>query len=82
MPVTNQLVATPDIVWGDIPKIAAAKFPEAVKAGKISVDGLKKSKPGLSNPAKVEKTFGFKLKSQEDMVVDVTGQYIELLEKA
>lgn len=76
------MVAIPDIVWGDIPKIAAAKFPEAVKAGKISVDGFKKSKPGLSNPAKVEKTFGFKLKSQEDMVVDLTGQYIELLEKA
>ncbi|KAM0715584.1 hypothetical protein Q7P37_009082 [Cladosporium fusiforme] len=71
-----------DVVWDDIPKIAAEKLPEAVKAGKISVDGSKKSKPGLSNSDKVEKTFGIKLKSVEDMVVDVTGQYIELLEKA
>ena len=71
-----------DIVWEDITKIAAIKFPQAVKSGQLSGSHIKKSKPGLSNSSKVEKVFGRKLKSLEAMVTDLTGQYLELLEKS
>lgn len=33
------------------------------------------------DPSRVEKVLGIKLKSFENMVVDLVGQYVELLEK-
>ena len=71
-----------DITWDDVTKIAAKKFPEAIAAGKFSATGTKKSKPGVSNAGKSEQVLGRKLKSLEDMVVDLTNQYLELLGKA
>jgi hypothetical protein len=71
-----------DIVWNDVTKIAAEKFPEAVASGRLPATGTKKSKPGVSNADKSEQVLGRKLKSLEDMVVDLTNQYLEVLEKA
>jgi hypothetical protein len=71
-----------DITWDDVPRIAAEKFPEAVASGKFPANGTKKSKPGVSNAGKSEEVLGRKLKSLEDMVVDLTNQYLELLGKA
>lgn len=71
-----------DIAWEDITKIAAEKFPKAVKSGQLSGSHVKRSKPGLSDSSKVEKVFGRKLKPLEAMVTDLTSQYLELLEKA
>lgn len=71
-----------DITWDDVPKIAAEKFPEAIASGKFSATGTKKSKAGVSNAGKSEAVLGRKLKSLEDMVVDLTNQYLELLGKA
>jgi len=34
-----------------------------------------------SDPSKIEKVMGIKLKSYEDMAVDLVGQYVGLLEK-
>lgn len=65
-----------------MPKIAAEKFPEAVASGKFPANGTKKSKPGVSNAGKSEEVLGRKLKPLEDMVVDLTNQYLELLGKA
>jgi predicted transcriptional regulator len=71
-----------DIAWEDITKIAAKKFPQEVKSGKLSGSHTKKSKPGLSNSSKAEKVLGRKLKPLEAMVTDLAGQYLELLEKS
>ena len=65
-----------------MPKIAAEKFPQAVASGHLPANGTKKSKPGVSNSTKAEQVFGRKLKSLEDMVTDLTSQYLELLGKA
>ena len=65
-----------------MPKIAAEKFPEAIASGRFPANGTKKSKPGVSNAEKAEQVLGRKLKSLEDMVVDLTNQYLELLGKA
>lgn len=62
-------------------KIAAQKFPEAVASGQLPANGYKKSKPGISNASKTEKVLGRKLKPLEDMVVDLSSQYLELLNK-
>jgi hypothetical protein len=71
-----------DVAWEDITKIAAKKFPQAVKSGKLSGSHTKKSKPGLSNSSEAEKVLGRKLKPLEAMVTDLAGQYLELLEKS
>lgn len=71
-----------DITWDDVTKIAAQKFPEAVASGKLPVSGTKKSKPGISDASKTEKVFGRKLKPLEDMVFDLSSQYLEVLSKA
>jgi len=65
-----------------VPKIAAEKFPEAVASDRLPATGTKKSKPGVSNAGKAERVLGRKLKPLEDMVVDLTNQYLELLGKA
>jgi nucleoside-diphosphate-sugar epimerase len=77
MPLTET-----DITWDDITKIAAQKFPEAVKSGQLPATGTKKSKSGISNASKTEKVLGRELKSLEDMVTDLTNQYLEVLGKA
>jgi hypothetical protein len=68
-----------NIAWDDIRDIAARDFPQAIKSGSLSSTGTKKSKPGFANPSKVRETFGFEMKSLEDMVVDATSQYLEFL---
>jgi hypothetical protein len=78
----TSLLTRIDIAWEDITKIAAKKFPLAVKSGKLSGSHTKKSKPGLSNSSEVEKVLGRKLKPLEAMVTDLAGQYLELLEKS
>jgi nucleoside-diphosphate-sugar epimerase len=77
----NPLTET-DITWDDVTKIATQKFPEAVASGQVPATGTKKSKPGISDASKAEKVLGRELKSLEDMVTDVTSQYLEVLSKA
>lgn len=78
----RKLLTDIDITWDDVTKIAAQKFPEAVASGKLPANGIKKSKPGISDASKTEKVFGRKLKPLEDMVVDISSQYLEVLNKA
>jgi hypothetical protein len=65
-----------------VPNIAAEKLPEAIASRKFSATGSKKSKPGVSSVSKSEAVPGQKLKSLEDMVVNLTNQYLELFGKA
>jgi hypothetical protein len=53
-----------------------------VKSGQLPATGTKKSKSGISNASKTEKVLGRGLKSLEDMVTDLTNQYLEVLAKA
>jgi len=67
--------------WEDIKVYASKNFPDAVKKGLLPNNG---SFPGFtlkSDPSKIEKVMGIKLKSYEDMAVDLVGQYVGLLEK-
>jgi nucleoside-diphosphate-sugar epimerase len=80
--IIGKTLTETDITWDDITKIAAQKFPEAVKSGQLPANGTKKSKSGISNASKTEKVLGRELKSLEDMVTDLTSQYLEVLGKA
>jgi len=67
--------------WEGTKVYAAKHFPQAVEKGQLPNNG---SFPGFqlkSDPSRVEKVLGIKLKSFEEMVVDLVGQYVELLEK-
>lgn len=74
----ENLLTRVDIVWDDVTKIAAEKFPSAVASGRLPATGTKKSKPGIADSSKAEKLLGRKVKTIEDMVTDLTNQYLEV----
>jgi hypothetical protein len=66
-------------VWDDILGIALISFNRAFEIGIFSLTATKKSKVGFADREKVREVFGIEMKSLEDMVVDVAGQYLEHL---
>ena len=67
--------------WDDINKIVAKEFPEAVKSGVLPNSGSMGTVVAKLDTKKTEEAFKFKHKSFEEMVVEVVGQYLELVEK-
>jgi nucleoside-diphosphate-sugar epimerase len=70
-----------DFAWNDAKKVVEKHFPEALKSGILSNDGS--SNPhffGKLDIELTEKTFG-KLKTHEETIVALVGQYLELKEK-
>ena len=68
--------------WQDVSAVVAKEFPEAVKSGLLSVDGVQGSTPNHFDSTKTEKTFGWKFQSYAEMVKSVVGHYLELKAKA
>jgi hypothetical protein len=60
-------------------EIAVGNFFPAIMDGILASTGTKKSKVGFADPAKAREAFGFEMKALEEMVVDATQQYLELL---
>ena len=67
--------------WDDINKIVKKEFPEAVKSGLLPNSGSMATVVAKLDTKKTEEVFGFKHKSFEELVVEVVGQYLELVEK-
>ncbi|TKA65418.1 hypothetical protein B0A55_09751 [Friedmanniomyces simplex] len=71
-----------DMKWNDAKEIAAKHFPDAVKSGLLPNDGdISPYMVIYSDISKTEETFG-RIKSFEESVKAVVGQYLELKEKA
>jgi nucleoside-diphosphate-sugar epimerase len=68
--------------WSDASQIVAKHFPDAVKSGKLSAEGVQPSILEHFDSTKTEKTFGWKLQSYEEQVKSVAGHYLELATKA
>jgi hypothetical protein len=66
--------------WEDIKVYTSKHFPQAVESGLLPNSGSFAGFTLKTDPSKIEK-LGIKLKSFEDMTVDLIGQYVELLEK-
>lgn len=74
---TSFVMDVGNVVFDDVNEIVKRKFPDAVKAGVVSLGG---SIPAVSQKVDVSETakvFGPQ-RSFEDMVTSVVGQYIEL----
>jgi hypothetical protein len=67
--------------WEDTKVYAAKHFPRAVEKGLLPNNGSFAGFQLKSDPSRVEKVLGIKLKSFEEMIVDLVGQYVELSEK-
>ena len=67
--------------FDDIPRVAADKFPKAVEKGWIRSGGGGVVKVMDVDISKAEQVFGIKLRSFEDMVESLVGQWVEVLEK-
>jgi nucleoside-diphosphate-sugar epimerase len=67
--------------WEDIKVYTSKHFPQAVEKGLLPNSGSFAGFTLKSDPSRVEKVLGIKLKSFEEMSVDLVGQYVELLEK-
>lgn len=78
-PIEGDSLTQIDLIWDDVTKIASEKFPKAVASGQLPATGTKKSKPGIADSSKAEKVLGRKVKTIEDMVTDLTNQYLELV---
>jgi hypothetical protein len=66
--------------WEDIKVYTSKHFPQAVESGLLPNSGTFAGFTLKTDPSKIE-NLGIKLKSYEDMTVDLIGQYVELLEK-
>ena len=79
----QSFIASHENVWNDSLDIVKKHFPQAVKDGKLPADG---DQPTLSVKIDVTHTeevfgpFGFKFQDYEAQVVNVTEQYLELLD--
>lgn len=78
--VSGNLGVTLPVTYDDAWEIAKKHFPKAVEDGTFT-KGSCPTVPVNWNASKTEELFGFKFKSYEDIVVDVAGQYLELLGK-
>ena len=76
-----QAGGTDGIVWGDNLEIVERRFPEAVKDGRLPLNGVQPTKKIRYDTSRTEKVLGIKFQSYEDAIVSVTEHYLELLEK-
>jgi hypothetical protein len=67
--------------WEDTKVYAAKHFPQAVEKGLLPNNGSFAGFQLKTDPSRVEKVLGIKPKSFEDIIVDLVGQYVELLKK-
>lgn len=77
----RQLTHSATSQWEDTKVYASKHFPQAVEKGLLPNNGSFVGFNLKCDPSRVEKVMGFKLKSFEDMIVDLVGQYVQLLEK-
>jgi len=68
--------------WESVNEIVARNFPDAIKQGMFSNDGLQRSVHLKFSNEKTEKTFGWKLQGFEAQVKSVVGMYIDIATKA
>jgi nucleoside-diphosphate-sugar epimerase len=78
----QSFIVSTEIVWDDALKVLKSRFPEAVKAGKLSVDGEQGTLSLPLDGSKAAKEFGFTYKPYDDVVAEVATQYLELESKA
>jgi nucleoside-diphosphate-sugar epimerase len=64
--------------WETVNEIVSRNFPEAIKEGLFSNDGLLSSVHLKFSSEKTEKTFGWKLQGFEAQVKSVVGMYIDV----
>lgn len=65
--------------WEDIKVYTKKNFPQEVEKGLLPNSGFFSGFTLKCDSSKVEKVLGIKLKSFQDMIVDLVGQYVELL---
>ncbi|MCJ1243342.1 hypothetical protein MMC30_000539 [Trapelia coarctata] len=76
----QSFLAATNNVWNDSLDIVKKHFPQAVKDGKLPADGNQPTLNLKSDSSRTEDVFGFKFQDYEAQVVNVTEQYLELLE--
>jgi len=67
--------------WGESIDVVKKHFPEAVKDGRLPVNGSQPTKRLLFDSSRTEEVLGIKFRNYEEQVIDVTKHYLELLEK-
>lgn len=67
--------------WDDPKSYTEKHFPQAVEKGLLPNNGHSASLTILGDVSKTEEQLGIKSKTFENMIVDLVGHYIELLEK-
>ena len=66
-------------VWQDATKIAAEKYPEAVKKDVFVNNGTQETRRAKIDVRRSEEVFGFKFLTFEDQAKSVATHYLELL---
>ena len=64
--------------WEDAHPVLQKSFSEALKSGKVSIEGKQPTVDISIDATKTEQTFGFKFSPFEDIVKSITNQYLEL----
>jgi len=72
-------LASVDMEWESALDVLRKEFPEAIKAGKISVDGTRGTIDLPTPSTETEEIFGVKFQPYSTMVKNVAGQYLELV---
>lgn len=67
------------VKWNDAKEIAARRFSEALKSGKLTNGGNVPTKHTMYDYSESEKLLGWTFKDFEQQVVDVVDRYLELL---
>lgn len=67
------------VQWDDAVRIVRRIYEREVKDGKLPLGGSVETKLVKVDANKAERTFGFSYKTFEEQVIDVVGQYLELL---
>jgi nucleoside-diphosphate-sugar epimerase len=78
----QSFVVSTEMVWDDAHRVLEEHFADAVKAGKLSLDGEQPTIAIKVSGAKAEKQFGFTYKPYTEVVREVAQQYLELEAKA
>jgi nucleoside-diphosphate-sugar epimerase len=78
----QSFITSTETKWDAAHKVLKERFPEAVKAGKLSLDGEQGTLDLPIDGSKAEKQFGFTYKPYDDVVAEVAQQYLELESKA
>lgn len=67
------------MAWNDVCEVTKRLFPEQVAKGLLPCTADVPSKPVAVSKQRTESTFGIELRGLDDMVVDLVGQYLELV---